>query len=102
MNKDNAKDYLPLIQALAEGKQLQLWDGVERPVWTDCSGEISFMAESSFYRVKPKEPRECWIVVYDRFTVNTADVYFNKENATRALLGKGTTELIHMKEVLPP
>ena len=23
MNKDNAKDYLPLVQALADGKQLQ-------------------------------------------------------------------------------
>ena len=30
MNKDTAKDYLPLVQALAEGKTIQLF--------SDCDG----------------------------------------------------------------
>lgn len=57
MNKDNAKDYLPLVQALAEGRVIQ-WVSMEGK-WVD-GVNISFEWEPSHYRIKP-EPREIWV-----------------------------------------
>ena len=57
MNKDNAKDYLPLVQALAEGKTIQynsLDTGWMEPI------DISFSRTPENYRIKP-EPLECWV-----------------------------------------
>ncbi len=59
MNKDNAKDYLPLVQALADGKVIQHrgvngWYSVDAP---------SFDSPASDYRIKP-EPREFWVNRY--------------------------------------
>ena len=65
MTKDNAKDFLPLVQALAEGKTLQCkyidgWRDVESPTFD----------ENYQYRIKPEieyvpfdtveELTECW------------------------------------------
>lgn len=62
MNKENAKDYLPLVQALAEGKTVQVMkpDG-----WEDVTGEIAFVFEADQYRIK-RESREVWINVNGR------------------------------------
>lgn len=60
MNKDNAKDYLPLVQALAEGKVIQLQ--VDNGEWLDLD-ETKFNFEPSDYRIKP-EPREIWVKHY--------------------------------------
>lgn len=57
MNKDNAKDYLPLVQALAEGKEIE-WMNVNDK-WQVLL-EYSFESDPSKYRIKP-EPREVWI-----------------------------------------
>lgn len=51
MDKDNAKDYLPLVQALAEGKTIQSNHGGE---WFDLPNP-SFCDPITFYRIKPKE-----------------------------------------------
>lgn len=59
MNSSNAKDYLPLVQALAEGKVIQghmAYSGR----WEDMSGDIRFDGPASDYRIKP-EPREIWV-----------------------------------------
>ncbi len=60
MNASNAKDYLPLVQALAEGKVIQIKtaDG-----WEDLKGEISLCFGPDQYRIKP-EPREIWVNHY--------------------------------------
>lgn len=60
MNKDNAKDYLPLVQALAEGKTIQMLEG--HGYWVDMV-EISTEIPASLYRIKP-EPREIWMNYY--------------------------------------
>lgn len=59
MNKDTAKDYLPLVQAMAEGKVIQIKcdDG-----WKDLVN-VSFNNIPSKYRIKP-EPREIWVNHY--------------------------------------
>lgn len=54
MNKHNAKDYLPLVQALVDGKTLQV-STVNG--WEDIKSEVSFCYAPDKYRIKP-EPRE--------------------------------------------
>ena len=56
MNKHNAKDYLPLVQALAEGRVIQF--GIAGD-WTDLE-EPDFNRPPALYRIKP-EPRKAWV-----------------------------------------
>ena len=61
MNKNNAKDYLPLVQALSEGKTIQ-YHNITFGKWEDFEGtDISFSADASKYRIKP-EPRVIWVL----------------------------------------
>lgn len=59
MNKDNAKLYLPLVQALADGKVLQMktYSGI----WADVRQDVAltFSNPASDYRIKP-EPRKLY------------------------------------------
>lgn len=79
MNRDNAKDYLPLVQALAEGKVIQLqygngtWHKVEDP---------SFDLPVDQYRIKP-EPREIWVAI-DRDNDGSYMAYLKEDNAKRS------------------
>jgi hypothetical protein len=61
MNKDNAKDFLPLVQALAEGKTIQ-FKGIDNDTFEDIVGEHWFDDEATEYRIKP-EPKKEWIRV---------------------------------------
>lgn len=56
MNKDNAKDYLPLVQALADGKSIQVLSAGE---WKDAEQLTTLSRSANDYRIKP-EPREIW------------------------------------------
>lgn len=56
MNKDTAKDYLPLVQALAEGKTIQ-WMNMGGE-WHDQIIETSFAAPADRYRIKPEPSQE--------------------------------------------
>ncbi len=56
MNKDNAKDYLPLVQALAEGKQIQIRD---HGGWHDETNP-NFVLEIERYRIKPEPKLRPW------------------------------------------
>lgn len=60
MNKFNAKDYLPLVQALVEGKTVQYRLLGEK--WS-TGGDVDFSLPPDQYRIKP-EPREKWFVQY--------------------------------------
>lgn len=59
MNSQNAKDYLPFVQALAEGKELQIR---RRGFWEDTVpfGDFDFTLPASNYRIKP-EPRRFFV-----------------------------------------
>lgn len=81
MNKDTAKDYLPLVQALADGKVIQILevDGA----WVDVIPETFFTMPASSYRIKP-EPREIWVNEYpDGFGFH----YRTKEDAEKFGVG---------------
>ena len=61
MNKDNARDYLPLVQALAEGKTIQhckVSGEASSDYWQDCIAP-TFGDKASRYRIKP-EPKKDW------------------------------------------
>lgn len=66
MNKDTARDYLPLVQALAEGRVIQ-W-GNDSLGWTDFAEDEEFGLGLSpnTYRIKPEPvgPDEVWVVTY--------------------------------------
>lgn len=61
MNKDNAAQYLPLVQALADGKVIQHNPRVMvNAEWIDLHNP-AFTEPPENYRIKP-EPREWWQV----------------------------------------
>lgn len=64
MNASNAKDYLPLVQALVDGKSLQynVNRSDEAPKWVDRE-DFTFDEHVTEYRIKP-EPREIWMNYY--------------------------------------
>lgn len=65
MNRQQAKDMLPIIQALAEGKHIQLKDRIGN--WIDIDFINVELCNPNAYRIKP-EPKyrpfanaeECW------------------------------------------
>lgn len=94
MNKDNAKDYLPLVQALAEGKVVQIntADG-----WEDLTAEISLCFAPDQYRIKP-EPRELWVVI-DNDNDGT-HIGFLSEHAAIRDVGSRGVEIRRYREVI--
>lgn len=63
MDRNQAKRLLPIIQAFAEGKEIQETDGYE---WYDLN-DPDFMSNSNSYRIKPESKyrpfanaEECW------------------------------------------
>lgn len=59
MNKDNARDYLPLVQALAEGKTIQhckVSGEASTDYWQDCIAP-TFRDKASRYRIKPEQKK---------------------------------------------
>lgn len=58
MTKENARDFLPLVQALAEGKTIQYYNSWYDE-WEDMK-EPMFNFDTKYYRIKPDE---LWYVV---------------------------------------
>lgn len=61
MNQQNAREYMPLLQALGDGKIIQEDYFGE---WSDLSDEISFSMKPEFYRIK-REPRTFKLYIID-------------------------------------
>ena len=66
MTREEAKELLPIMQAFAEGKTIQIYDG-EEGKWIDMTIDPSFNLIPSYYRIKPepkyrpfKTKKECW------------------------------------------
>ena len=66
MNRNNAAEYLPLVQALADGKTIQFRRNQNHD-WKDFSA-LDFSHEPENYRIKP-EPLEFEIWVSDDNTM---------------------------------
>ena len=63
-------EMMQILQAAQEGEQIQ-YKSPDEPEWVDVSGEsYQFNFAWYYYRVKPKEPREWWIVFDDYSAVH--------------------------------
>lgn len=95
MNKNNAKDYLPLIQALAEGKTIQ-FHGSHSDEWTDVANP-GFNYEPSRYRIKV-EPRVVYVNEYAYGL--SGNVHYSRSSALgNAVLGlKSVRKFIEVME----
>lgn len=67
MNRERAKELLPIIQAFAEGKEIQWgWGNESEKLWVDFNdGDYSFESDDDF-RIKPL-PVEGWTVGRDYY-----------------------------------
>lgn len=99
MNAQNAAQFLPLVQALADGKTIQLhgnrgWEDVEPP------GNIGFNFPIEDYRIKPElpKPRECWRNYYAMGP--GGGIYPSREKADASQIDN-RAECVHFREVLP-
>ena len=52
MNKNNAKEFLPLVQALIDGKTIQYYSH-RAAQWKDMTA-VNFIYERARYRIKPE------------------------------------------------
>ncbi len=82
MTKDNAKDYLPLVQALVDGKTLQLKFKNDTK-WSEC-GDVSFSYPAELYRIKPEPPKPREFTLYPTNLGN----YSTSIDSHCALIGK--------------
>ena len=99
MNKDNAHLYLPLVQALADGRVIQSVDSDGE--WFDMS-DPQFCSKPDRYRIKP-EPREWWLVDVKPAVHGGVGIRYAicvKDNAEKMAIDTGG-ELIHVREVTP-
>lgn len=78
MNKQNAHLYLPLVQALADGKTVQVYNEDRPTLWQD-SIDVNFGLTPQSYRIKPTSfppiPENC--------------VWHNPDNLTAEQVGDG-------------
>jgi len=86
MNKDNARDYLPLVQALAEGKTIEFLNSNAQ--WEDCEYP-SFNQMPVRYRIKP-EPKKIHL-----------NIAFHKDKSgywCRLVTGNTVTDLARVEQ----
>ncbi len=100
MNKDNAHLYLPLVQALADGKVIQSSSGYkDARVWVDRM-EVNLTGEPECYRIKP-EPREWWLV-RSSASGSFAKEFPNEQDARAyaETFGYAALVVVHVREVI--
>lgn len=106
MTRDEAKKLLPVIQAFAEGKDVQFYGRVDGqtalgPIWHDTD-DPSF-DECTQWRIKP-EPLECWVMKNSDGLL--IDVYDKEDDAkrdldsTRHICSFDRHTIHHMREVI--
>lgn len=100
MTREQAKSLLPVIQAFADGKDVQV--RVDGGQWiTRHSKEVPYLNfdnESWEWRVKP-QPREWWII---QFSNGVTSVHNNK-SITESFINSvnpSVSEIIHVREVV--
>lgn len=78
MNKGNAKYYLPLVQALADGKTIQGYHSNDNG-WIDYDGRIVFSEPANEYRIKPVLI-ERWALLFGRSRIGDT-IYESRDDA---------------------
>lgn len=101
MTRERAKEFLPIIQGYAEGKEVEWqyrndpsrdrWHHDPNPVWNELYS----------YRIKPEppKPREWWQVMQNGFSLG---VYECENDALNFRFRNNLDAIvIHVREVLP-
>jgi hypothetical protein len=60
MTRDEAREFVKIVQAYADGKEIQHWS-LDRKEWLD-EGDDASLHSWMPHRIKP-EPREWWVVL---------------------------------------
>jgi hypothetical protein len=76
MNKQTAQQYLPLIQAFAEGRTLQYKDSLNNK-WLDAT-DLSFALAPERYRIKPEPIKQefYYIIHKDDNTITSKQIFY--------------------------
>jgi hypothetical protein len=95
MDRERAKELLPIIQAFAEGQTIE-WRYKNTTQWYVAQGP-TWAHEGVEYRIKPEppKPREWWINEY----ASRMDAYDSREWADHYST-RGRIRCIHVREVL--
>lgn len=93
MNASNAKDYMPLVKALADGKVIQT--KTQTGKWKNLT-EVDWLRSVEEYRVRP-EPQEFWANRYPDGSLGPA-LYFTREDAKKCATPKSTQ--VRYREVI--
>lgn len=79
MTPERAKELLPIIQAFAEGKEIQTTSNSARPGWCDVKDPC--FRDNMEYRIKPTK-KEGWIVLcFDGVRYYTDGPFNNEQDA---------------------
>ena len=96
MNRERARELLPIIKAFAEGKTIQFKN--DNHQWRDPFGnDLRFDASPEKYRIKP-EPREFWIVAYSEDDIDYR-AFWTKGRADEVAHGTDGV-VVHAREVI--
>lgn len=103
MTRDEAREFVKVVQAYADGKAIQRWSS-DRKEWFDERDDASLYSWVP-HRIKP-EPREWWVVL-DREMDDGNCRYFTQEAATASAEERNRTSsfapytVFHVREVTP-
>lgn len=100
ITKDNAALYLPLIQAMAEGKKIEVQMS-HNGEWAERTS-LNFDGQPECYRVKvePPPPRDIWVNVYKSGSGCEFFGHDSKEKAVTYAAQSNSSELaVHFREV---
>lgn len=77
MTREEVKKILPIMQAYAEGRAIQIRHPVHKDEWLDCLIEPHFDRPPNYYRIKP-EPMEITLVAKDDGTPCESGLHYQK------------------------
>ena len=97
MNSQTAPSFIPLVQALAEGKTIQFLKPIRG--WTDIK-DVEFCQAPDRYRVKPEpsEPREIWV---NEYAGGLAAAWHPSKKQALDSSSSSMVKVICFREVLP-
>jgi hypothetical protein len=93
MTKETAAQFLPMVQALAAEKTIQI-KSLANGAWTDIPDPV-FGGRPEQYRIKP-EPREWW---FNFYSGSVGGIHTSKQSADDQATSD-RTECIHVREVI--
>ena len=87
MNREEAKELLPIIQAFANGGTIQFSCNMNGPYWQDMGESLSFKLDGDRFRIKP-EPEVIYVSKHKAHIVfGKAFIHKHEREALSSALG---------------